>query len=119
MGTFYQGGAAVHNLPETAWVGGRGLDAQGFEGRRQPLMGMHHKAVIVGTGHTDVHIVVPGDEALVTDSPQHGACPTVVLDVVLTTDTIYRQQDLQNVLMQGFYIVGCHNNFVSKVAQNK
>ena len=79
---------------------------------------MHHKTVIVGTGHADVHIVVPGDEALVTDSPQHSACPTVVLDVVLTTDTIYRQQDLQNVLMQGFYIVAGHNS-VPKVAQNK
>jgi hypothetical protein len=68
-------------------------------------MGMHHKAVVVGTGHADVHIVVPGDEALVTDGTQHGACPTVVLDVVLTADTVYRQKYLQNVLMEGFYIV--------------
>ena len=72
-------------------------------------MGMEHKAVVVGTGHADVHIVVPGDEALVTNSTQHAACPTVVLDVVLTADTIDRQQDLQNVLMEGFYIVRCHN----------
>jgi hypothetical protein len=79
-------------------------------------MGMKHKSIVVGAGHADVHIVVPGDEALVTDGTQHGACPTVILDVVLTADTIYRQQNLQDVLMEGFYIVAGHNS-VPKVAQ--
>ena len=101
----YQGGAAVDNLPEAARVGGRGLDAQGLQRLGQPLMGMHHETVVVRTGHADVHVVVPGDEPLVADGTQHGACPTVVSDVVRLTDTVYRQQDLQNVPMEGFYIV--------------
>jgi hypothetical protein len=66
---------------------------------------MHHETVVVRTGHADVHVVVPGDETLVADGSQHGACPTVVSDVVRLTYTVYRQQDLQNVPMEGFYIV--------------
>ena len=99
VGTFDECGAAVDNLAKASGVGGGGLDAQGFEGRRQPLVGMYHKTVVVGTGHTDVHIVIPRDKAFVTYGSQHGASPTVVLDIVLTADTIDRQQDLQDVLM--------------------
>ena len=103
--TLNESSAAVDNLAEAAWVGGRCLDAKGLEGFRQPFLGMHHESVVVGSGHADVHVIVPGDEALVTDGTQHCARPTVVSDVVRLTDTVYRQEYLQNMLMEGLYIV--------------
>ena len=105
MGTLNQGGAAVDNFSEAARIGGRRLDAQCFERLWQPLVGMGHETVVVGTGHADVHVVVPGDEALMPHGAQHGARPAVVSDVVLSTDTVYRQKDLQNMLMECLYIV--------------
>jgi hypothetical protein len=61
---------------------------------------MHHETVVVRTGHADVHVVVPGDEPLVADGTQHGACPTVISDVVRLADTVYRQEYLQDVLVE-------------------
>ena len=105
MGTLYQGGAAVDNLSEPTRRGGRCLDAKGFARLGQPFVGMHHETVIVWTGHADVHVVVPRNEALVADGSQHRARPTVVSDVVRLTNTVYRQEYLQNMLMECFYIV--------------
>ena len=103
--TLNQGGAAVDNLAEATWIGGRCLDAKGFERLGQPLMGVHHETVVVGTRHADVHIVVPRDETFVTDGAQHRARPTVVSDVVRLTDSVYRQKYLQNMLVECIYIV--------------
>ena len=105
MRTLNQGGAAVDNLAEAARIGGRCLDAKGFERLGQPLVSVHHETVVVGTGHADVHIVIPGYETLVTDGAQHRTRPTVVSDVVRLTNTVYRQKYLQNMLMECFYIV--------------
>ena len=37
---------------------------------------------------TEIHVVVPGDEAAVTDSAEHGAAQHVVRDGVLSADAI-------------------------------
>ena len=100
-----QSGAAVNDLAEATRESLACLYAQGFQWLRQPFSGMGHETVVVRTGHTDVHIVVPGDESFVTNGSQHGAGPAVVSDVVRLTNTVYRQKDLQNMLMECFYIV--------------
>ena len=99
VSTFYQCRTAVHHLAESAREGGAGLYTERFQWLGQPFVGMHHKPVVVRTWHTDVHIVVPGDKALVADSTQHGARPTVVFDVVFAADPIHAQKNLQDVLV--------------------
>ena len=96
MLALYQRRAAVHHLAEAAGKRLAGLYAQGFEGLGQPLVGMSHEAVVVRTGHADVHIVVPGYETMMANGTQHGACPAVIGHVVLAAHTVNRQQYLQN-----------------------
>ena len=92
--TLNQCGTAIDNLSKAPGIVGIGLNTQGLQGLWQPLTGMHHETVVVGTGHTDVHVIVPGDKPLVPDSAQHSTSPTVVSDVMRLTDTVYRQEYL-------------------------
>ncbi len=92
-------GAAINYLSKTSRIVVVSLNAQGFQRLWQPLVSMHHKTIIIRTRHTDIHIIVPRDEAFMTNSTQHGTCPTIVPDVMLLTDMVYRQEYLQNVLM--------------------
>ena len=67
MLTLYQRGTAIDNLAKATRVTGVCLDRQGLERLRQPFVGMHHQLVVVRTRHTDVHIIVPGNKALVAN----------------------------------------------------
>ena len=91
--------AGIYHLAEATGIVGVSLYRQRLQVLRQPLAGMSHETVVVWSGHTDVHIVVPGDEALVAHGTQHGACPTVVSDAVLAAHTVDGQQNLEDVLM--------------------
>ena len=88
MLTLNQRGTAIDNLAKAARIMGVGLDRQGLEGLWQPFVGMHHQLVVVRTRHANVHIIVPGNKALVANGAQHGACPAIVGEMMFATDLV-------------------------------
>ena len=65
----------------------------------QPLLGVLHEALVVGTRHADIDVVIPGNETAMTDGAQHGAVADVATDIVFAAHTINIQEDGDDVLL--------------------
>ena len=92
VGPFEYGGRSVFNLGEGIGIGRVGLGTDDLIGLRQPLAPVPDELLIVRARHADVHVVVPGNESLMAHSPEHGACPQVVAQVVLAAHTVHGLQ---------------------------
>ena len=106
-----QRGAGILDFTEGTWVVGIGLGTNGLEWLGQPLVGMRHQCVVILTGHGDIHIIIPGNKALVAHCTQHGACPEIIAQVVFLTYFIDGLKNLQDVELKGTDIVTCHINY--------
>ena len=69
---------------------------------------------VVGPGHEDVDVVVPGDEALVAHGTDEGAAAHPVAEVVFLTDLLEILEDFQGFFLQcaGGHIAGDDSCFV-------
>ena len=59
-------------------------------------MGMLHKAVVVGTRHGNVDVVVPRYEPLMSDSTQEGSCCQIVGELMGAAHSVYLYEDVEN-----------------------
>ena len=67
------------------------------------------KAVVVGTGHHHVDVVIPRDEPLVTHRTDQGAARQAVVDAVRLAHVADRTQHLQTI---GFDLVDLQSFFI-------
>ena len=61
----------------------------------QFLLRDFQKPVVLRPEHADVHVVVPGDEALVADGAKQGAGKKLIVDVVFFADPVKCNHYLQ------------------------
>ena len=112
VASFDERRAAIDNFAETARKRRARLDAQRLQRLRKPFVSVRHEAVVVGSGHTNVHVIVPRYETLVAHGSEHGASPAIIADAMLAADAVNRQHDFQNVGMEHVNVVGGHGDLL-------
>lgn len=96
VGVFKHSGTTITYLGVEEEVVGVGVAILQGEPVRE-FSGEHlHKPQVVGTHHLDVKVVVPGDEAAMTEGSDEGAAAEPVADVVLLADAVYLEQDVEH-----------------------
>lgn len=64
---------------------------------------MLKEILIVGTGHHDVDVIIPGDEALMADGTEKGASTEGVTEVVLLAEV---GKDIEHAELEGTLLRG-------------
>ena len=100
---------SIYHFSESTRIVWRIVGTNRFIGLRQPLTGMLHQQIVIRTGHTDIHIVIPRDESLMTHGTEHGSCPEIITQIVIFAYLVNGLKYFQNMQLQGPYFVICHN----------
>ena len=79
---------SILDLGERIGIGGIGFWGNHLVGLGQPFAPVADQLLVVGTRHTDVHIVVPGNKTLMTYGTKHRSCPEIIAQAMFATDGI-------------------------------
>lgn len=88
MRTLYEGGPAVLNLGKGYRIKRIVLSTNHLQMVGQPLEGMFDKTLIVVARHTNINVIIPRYEPLMTHGSKHGAVHEIIAKTVLTTHTV-------------------------------
>ncbi len=100
-----KGCLGVLYLAEREGVVGVAFRADQFEVLREPFLPVGEEPVVVGAGHTDVEVVVPGYEAAVAYRSEEGSGDYVVSEAVLAAHGVDSLQNLHQAQLQRAYFV--------------
>ena len=105
VGALEDGGRGIFDLGEGVGIGGVGLGSDDLIGLWQPLAPVGNELLVVGSRHADVHVVVPGYEALVAHGSEHGACPEVIAQMMLAAEAVDGLEVADDLLLEDADVV--------------
>ena len=108
MEPFDEGRRGILHLAERQGVCLVVLRTDKLIGLGQPFAAVLDEPLIVRTRDHHVHVIIPGNEALVADGTQKAAVEDAIGDVVLTEGAVHHLHDFQHAHLQRTNIVSGH-----------
>ena len=98
----------ILNLGERQRIGAVVFSANHLQRFRQPFPAVRNQPVVVLARHRYVDVIIPRDEAVVSQSPNHRSRPNIIGQPVGLACLVYQFQYLQDTLVQYLYVIVCH-----------